>query len=82
MSKLPKLSGREIVKILVEKFEFEVVRQRGSHVVLRKFKDGEKIVTVVPMHREVKRACAPNKHLKGVSRVAILQNDGSSKETR
>jgi len=54
MSKLPKLSGREIVKILVEKFEFEVVRQRGSHVVLRKFKDGEKIVTVVPMHREVK----------------------------
>jgi len=36
MSKLPKLSGREIVKILVEKFGFEVVRQRGSHVVLRK----------------------------------------------
>jgi len=54
MSKLPKLSGKEIVKILVEKFEFEIVRQRGSHVVLRKFKDGEKIVTVVPMHREVK----------------------------
>jgi len=51
---LPKLSGKEIVKILVEKFEFEIVRQRGSHVVLRKFKDGEKIVTVVPMHREVK----------------------------
>jgi len=54
MSKLRKLSGKEIVKILVEKFEFEVVRQRGSHVVLRKFKDGEKIVTVVPMHGEVK----------------------------
>jgi len=33
MSKLPKLSGKEIVKILVEKFEFEVIRQRGSHVV-------------------------------------------------
>lgn len=54
MSKLPKLSGKEIVKILVEKFGFEVVRQKGSHVVLRKFKNGEKIVTIVPMHREVK----------------------------
>ena len=51
MSKLPKLSGKEIVKILVEKFGFEVVRQKGSHVVLRKFKNGEKIVTIVPMHR-------------------------------
>jgi predicted RNA binding protein YcfA (HicA-like mRNA interferase family) len=38
MSKLPKLPGKEIVKILVEKFRFEVVRQRGSHVALRKFK--------------------------------------------
>jgi predicted RNA binding protein YcfA (HicA-like mRNA interferase family) len=54
MSRLPKLSGKEIVKILVEKFGFEVVRQKGSHVVLRKFKNGEKIVTIVPMHREVK----------------------------
>jgi predicted RNA binding protein YcfA (HicA-like mRNA interferase family) len=31
---------------LVEKFGFEVVRQKGSHVVLRKFKNGEKIVTI------------------------------------
>jgi predicted RNA binding protein YcfA (HicA-like mRNA interferase family) len=54
MSRLPKLSGKEIVKILVEKFGFEVARQKGSHVVLRKFKNGEKIVTIVPMHREVK----------------------------
>jgi predicted RNA binding protein YcfA (HicA-like mRNA interferase family) len=46
MSRLPKLSGKEIVKILVEKFGFEVVRQKGSHVVLRKFKNGEKIVTI------------------------------------
>jgi len=38
MSKLPKLSGEEIVKILVEKFGFEVVSQRGSRVVLRNLK--------------------------------------------
>ncbi|MEM2154632.1 MAG: type II toxin-antitoxin system HicA family toxin [Nitrososphaeria archaeon] len=54
MSKLPKLSGKDVVKILVEKFGFQVVRQRGSHVVLRTFKDNEKIVTVVPLHDEVK----------------------------
>ncbi len=54
MSKLPKLSGQEIIKILVEEFGFEAVRQKGSHVVLRKFEAGEKIVTVVPLYREVK----------------------------
>ncbi len=54
MSRLPKLSGEEIVKILVKYFGFEVARQRGSHVVLRKLVDGEKVVTVVPLHSEVK----------------------------
>jgi len=51
--KLPKLSGQEIVKILVREFGFEISRQRGSHVVLRKMEKGKKIVTVVPMHEEV-----------------------------
>ncbi|MGC9085425.1 MAG: type II toxin-antitoxin system HicA family toxin [Thermoproteota archaeon] len=36
MLKLPKLSGQEIVKILVKEFGFEISRQRGSHAVLRK----------------------------------------------
>jgi len=52
--KLPKLSGAEIIKILVKKFGFEVIRQKGSHVILRKFSDGRKIVTLVPLHKEVK----------------------------
>jgi len=34
--KLPLLSGREIVKILVKKFGFKVVKQKGSHIKLRK----------------------------------------------
>ena len=34
----------------LERFGFEQVRQRGSHVVMRKGAAG----TVVPMHREVK----------------------------
>ncbi len=54
MSKLPRFSGKEIIKILVKEFNFEISRQRGSHVVLRKFLDGKKIVTVVPLHREIK----------------------------
>ncbi len=48
MSKLPKLSGEEIVKILIKEFGFEDSRQKGSHVVLKKFESGRKIITVVP----------------------------------
>lgn len=54
MSKLPKLSGKEIIKILVKEFNFEISRQKGSHVILRRFLEGKKIVTVVPLHKEVK----------------------------
>jgi predicted RNA binding protein YcfA (HicA-like mRNA interferase family) len=49
MPKLPILSGSEIIKLL-ERIGFEQVRQRGSHVVLRRFDRG----CVVPLHREVK----------------------------
>ena len=54
MSKLPRLSGIKIIKILVKEFGFETVRQTGSHVILSKFIKGEKIATVVPLHKEVK----------------------------
>jgi predicted RNA binding protein YcfA (HicA-like mRNA interferase family) len=49
MPRLPRLSGREIVRAL-ERLGFEVVRQRGSHIVLRRDSAG----CVVPDHREVK----------------------------
>lgn len=48
MPKLPHASGKEIIKTL-EKMGFVVMRQRGSHVVLRRKNHG----CVVPMHREV-----------------------------
>ena len=54
VSKLPRLSGTDIIKILVKEFSFETVRQKGDHVILRKFIEGKKIVTVVPLHKEVK----------------------------
>ena len=49
MSKLPRITGKELIKALL-KDGFEVSRQRGSHVQVRKFVDGEKITFPVPVH--------------------------------
>lgn len=49
MPKLPRISGREAIRAL-ETLGFTVVRQRGSHVVLRRGGSG----CVVPDHRELK----------------------------
>ena len=50
LSKLPLLSWREIVKVLV-KVGFKVVRQKGSHLILVK----NEYVVPIPKHREIKR---------------------------
>jgi predicted RNA binding protein YcfA (HicA-like mRNA interferase family) len=47
--RLPRLSGRELIKIL-SKQGFELIRQKGSHVFLR-HSDGR--TTVVPNHTEI-----------------------------
>ena len=47
MSRLPRLTGSEVVRAL-QKADFEVVRQRGSHVYMR-HADGR--ATVVPVHK-------------------------------
>lgn len=49
MPKLPHLSGAEIVRTL-ERLGFQQLRQKGSHVILRRGSEG----CVVPLHREVK----------------------------
>ena len=54
MSKLPRLSGEDVIKILTKHFGFKVSRQKGSHVTLVKFEENRKIVTVVPLHKELK----------------------------
>lgn len=51
MSNLPRISGRELVSAL-RKFEFEVDRQRGSHIVLRNTLPPHRRL-VVPDHKEV-----------------------------
>lgn len=65
MPKLPVLSGAELVRAL-ERIGFEQVRQRGSHVVLRRGGAG----CVVPMHREVKTGT-----LAGILRQAEVSPD-------
>jgi predicted RNA binding protein YcfA (HicA-like mRNA interferase family) len=49
MPKLPRVSGAEVVRAL-QSLGFAVVRQRGSHIVMRRGSSG----CVVPNHRELK----------------------------
>ena len=50
MSRLPVLSGRQVVRAF-ERLGWEVARQRGSHIVL--VKAGHIATLSVPDHREV-----------------------------
>jgi predicted RNA binding protein YcfA (HicA-like mRNA interferase family) len=52
MPKLRRVSGREAIHVL-ERLGFEQVRQRGSHVVLKKQTPGGAVGCVVPLHREL-----------------------------
>jgi len=50
MPKLPRITGVELVKAL-EKEGFEIARQRGSHVQMRKFVKGDKVTFPIPVHK-------------------------------
>lgn len=54
MPKLPILSGKKIIKAL-EKAGFKVIRQKGSHVILKKETSEKPLLPVVPLHLEIKR---------------------------
>jgi len=47
MSRLPILTGLEIIKIL-EKAGFKIIRQKGSHVFL---KHQDNRITIIPVHK-------------------------------
>jgi predicted RNA binding protein YcfA (HicA-like mRNA interferase family) len=65
MPEWPRLSGAEIIRAL-ERLGFRQMRQKGSHVVLRRANAG----CVVPLHREVKTGT-----LAGLVRQAQLHPD-------
>ncbi len=52
MSKLPHLSGKEVIKAL-SKVGFQPARQKGSHVILVNVVAGKKSAVVVPNHKEI-----------------------------
>ena len=52
MPKLKRISGEEAIRRL-EKLGFKQVRQRGSHVVLKKQTSEGVIGCVVPLHKEL-----------------------------
>ncbi len=52
MPRLRRVSGRETIRAL-ECLGFEQVRQRGSHVVLKKHTLEGAVGCVVPLHREL-----------------------------
>jgi predicted RNA binding protein YcfA (HicA-like mRNA interferase family) len=49
MAKLPDVSGTEALRAL-QQLGFEVIRQKGSHIVMRRGSQG----CIVPNHREIK----------------------------
>lgn len=63
----PVVSGERLIKAL-RKNGWEVVRQRGSHVRLKKA--GHRNALVVPLHKEIRRGT-----LAGVLRDAHLDAD-------
>jgi predicted RNA binding protein YcfA (HicA-like mRNA interferase family) len=52
MPKLQRVSGEAVIRAL-EKFGFQQVRQRGSHVILKKQTSEGEIGCVVPLHKEL-----------------------------
>lgn len=63
----PVVSGKRLIKAL-EKDGWKEVRQRGSHVRLKK--TGHRSALVVPLHKEIKRGT-----LGGILRDADLSTD-------
>ncbi|PYS25003.1 MAG: hypothetical protein DMF72_03205 [Acidobacteria bacterium] len=52
MPKLPSLSARQVCGIL-EKHGFAIIRQKGSHIILRKQLPDRGITVPVPNHSEI-----------------------------
>lgn len=67
MPRLRNISGEETVKILCNKFGFQISGRSGSHVRLSRMAPEGKIGTVVPMHPELKPGT-----LKGVLLLAKI----------
>jgi len=52
MSKLTRMSGKEVVSTL-KKFGFREIRQKGSHIILKRTTSEGEIGCVIPLHSEL-----------------------------
>jgi len=67
---LKKISGKECLKILCNKFRFKIIRQKGSHIILKKIAPTGKVGAVIPMHNELKIGT-----LKGILKQAKISEE-------
>lgn len=71
---LKKISGKDCIKILCNKFGFISVRQTESHIILKKQTPQGEIGTVVPMHKELKIGT-----LKGILEMTKIKEEDFAK---
>jgi len=70
MHKLPVIGGRRVAHILIKKFQFVFISQKGSHIKLSGFIGGLKHTTIVPDHKTL----APGT-LRGVLKMSGISLD-------
>ena len=74
MPKLPVVSGDQLIKLLL-KLGYEIVRQKGSHVRLRKITDAGEHNITVPRHSEIAKGTLNDI----LSKVSIWNNISKEK---
>ena len=63
-----RVSGKDVIKVLCKHFNFQFIKQKGSHIKLKKFTLSREIITVVPNHKELDYGT-----LRGVLRLAKVE---------
>lgn len=58
VTKLPQISAKDLIKAL-QKVGFNIIRQRGSHIKLRKLKPTRKTI-IVPNHKIIRSGTLNN----------------------
>ena len=74
MPKLPVVSGEQVIKLL-RKLGYEIIRQKGSHVRLRKITEAGEHNITVPKHPEVAKGTLNDI----LSKVSIWNNISKEK---
>jgi predicted RNA binding protein YcfA (HicA-like mRNA interferase family) len=74
LPKLRNVSGKTAIKILCNRFRFEISGRSGNHVRLSKMTSEGKVGTVVPVHEELKIGT-----LRGILKLAKIDPEEFSK---